>query len=498
MMITLITFLPLLAALAALLFPGRDGRLARVWVLAGALGSLGLTLRLLLQFDPGGGLQFHEWHSWIPTLGIDYFVGVDGLNLLLVLLTAIIAPVTVLASWDVPARQRTYFTLLSLEFAGLFGAFTALNFFHWFLYFELSLVPVFFLIKLYGGEKRHGAALQFILFTVLGSVAMLLGFQLLYFKTGTFDFYSLAAMASSGSLPAAVGPLYPWIFAAVLLGLWVKAPLVPLHLWQPETYTQAPAPVSILLAALLSKLGVYGFLRLILSVFPEAVKTHSTLLLTVTLGTILLGAFAALLQKDLKKLLTYSSLNHVAYCILGISVVGAATHGIHPGAQSSALQGAILQMFSHGVTVAGLFYLAGRLEKRTGTRQLADWGGLKAVTPRLATLFAVLAFSSIGLPFLAGFSSEFPIFFGSFGISPLFTIAAVPALLATAVFLLTALQRIFTGPLPEKWKSLPDLTLLEWATVGPLVVLVFWIGINPSLWLGYSEQMVRLVLTNYR
>jgi len=497
-MITLITFIPLLAALAALLLPGREGRHARIWVLSGALGSLLLTLILLAHFSAGQGLQFVERHSWIPGLGIDYFVGVDGLNLLLLLLCSLIAPVTVLASWNIPRQQRAYFTLLSLEFTSLFGAFTALNFYHWFLFFELSLVPVFFLIKLYGGELRHRAAIQFILFTVLGSVALLLGFQLLYFKTGTFDFISLASLASSGALPAGVGPLYPWIFLAVLLGLWVKTPLVPLHLWQPETYTQAPAPVSILLSALLSKLGVYGFLRLILPIFPEAFKAHASLLLALSLATILFGAFAAMLQKDLKKLLTYSSLNHVAYCILGISVIAVAGSGLNPGAQSAALQGAILQMFSHGLTVAGLFYIAGRLEERTGTRNLQDWGGLRAVTPRLATVFTILTFSSIGLPFLAGFSSEFPIFYGSFCLSPLITIAAIPALLTTALFLLTALQRIFTGPVSERWHDLPDLSCLEWLTVGPLLLLILWVGINPAFWLGCSEPLVQTLLKNYR
>ena len=328
-MITLITFLPLFAALGLLLIPGRDARLARVWALAGSLGSLAVVIMMFCDFSTARGLQFIERHSWIPNLGIDYFVGVDGLNMLLLLLAAIIAPVTVLASWDVKERSRTYFFLLSLEFTGLFGAFTALNFFHWFLFFEMSLVPVFFLIKLYGSEHRDEAAIKFFLFTVLGSVAMLLGFQFLFFKTGTFDFYRLAGLGSNGSLPGMVGPLYPWIFLAVLLGPWVKTPLVPLHIWQPEAYTRAPAPVSILLSALLSKLGVYGFLRLILPIFPDAFKADNRLLLGITLVTILLGAFAALRQHDLKKLLTYSSLNHVAYCILGISVLGVGGSGLN-------------------------------------------------------------------------------------------------------------------------------------------------------------------------
>lgn len=497
-MITAITLLPILAALGAFLQPGRDGRHARVWVLAGALASLALTLKLAWGFSLGGGVQFVENHEWIPSLGIQYFVGVDGLNFLLLLLTAIIAPVTVLASWDVSSRKTIYFPLLSLEFAGLFGAFTALNFYHWFLYFELSLVPVFFLIKLFGGERRDEAAIKFFLFTVLGSVAMLLGFQLLYLKAGTFDFLALAGLASTGNLPAMVGPLYIWIFLAVLLGLWVKTPIVPLHIWQPEAYSQAPTAVSILLSALLSKLGVYGFLRLILPIFPEAFKAHAHWILFFTVATILLGAFAALRQNDLKKLLTYSSLNHVGYCLLGITAVACSSKGLNVDAQSPALQGAILQIFSHGLTVAGLFYLVGRLEARTGSRYLADFGGLRHVTPRLATLFTILTFSSIGLPFLAGFASEFPIFYGGFCLAPIYTLAAIPALLTTAIFLLTMLQRVFTGPLVEKWKSIPDLSPLEWITTAPLILLIVWVGVLPGFWLRYSEEIVQFILKNYR
>lgn len=495
-MITLITFLPLIAALGALLVPGDEKRLARVWVLAGALASLAVTLKLAYQFLPNGDLQFVERYAWIPTLGVDYFVGIDGLNFLLLLLTAIIAPITVLASWNIKNPGRAYFPLLSFSFTGLFGAFTALNFYHWFLFFECSLVPVFFLIKLYGGERRDEAAIKFFLFTVLGSVAMLLGFQLLYFKTFTFDFYGLASLAAKPEFVDLVGPLYPWIFFAVLLGLWVKTPLVPLHIWQPEAYTQAPVPVSIILSALMSKLGVYGFLRLILPIFPVALKANAGLLLGVTLFTILLGAFAALRQIDLKKVLTYSSLNHVAYCVLGISVLAVATN-TSVDAKSPALQGAILQMFSHGLTVAGLFLVVGLLESRTGSRYLGDFGGLRAVTPRLATLFTILIFSSIGLPFLAGFAGEFLIFYGSFVLSPALTSLAVVALLTTALFLLNVLQKVFTGPLPEKYKSLRDLTWLEVATIAPLIGLIFWVGINPGFWLAYSEQMVQTVLKNF-
>jgi NADH-quinone oxidoreductase subunit M len=499
-MISLITFLPLLAALGAFLYPGKEARLARIWALGGVLASLAVILKLATRYSTTTGLQFVERHHWIPSLNIEYFVGIDGLNFLLVLLVGILSVVVVLASWEITERPRTYFPLLLLELTGLYGAFTALNFYHWFLFFEFSLVPAFFLIKLFGGERRDEAAIKFFLFTVLGSVALLLGFQLLYFKLGTFDFYKLAEIAATGTLPEQVGPLYPYIFLAVLLGLWVKTPLVPLHIWQPEAYSQAPVPVTILLSGLLSKLGVYGFLRLILPIFPAAVKEHTCLLLTITLATILLGAYAALRQNDIKKMLTYSSLNHVAYCILGISVIAVASEhaaDVKLHFQSPALQGAILQMFSHGLTVAGLFYMLGRLEKRTGSRYLNDFGGLRTVIPNFTTLFSVLTFSSIGLPFLAGFASEFLIFFGAYSLAPVIALLSVLALLTTALFLLTMIQRVFTGPLNEKWKNLPDLSALEWITVTPLIALIVWVGVNPGFWLKYSELLSLYVLSQY-
>ncbi len=478
-MITVLTFAPVLAAILIFALPAAR---ARMLALGGTLVSLAITAWMLTQFNLAEeGIQFQEKYSWIPALGIDYFVGLDGLNALVLLLAALLAPIAVLASWNHTDRSRTYFALLCIQFTGLFGTFTALNFFHWFLYWELALVPAFFLIKLFGkGEERHGAALNFFLFTVVGSVAMLLGFLFIFQQTKTFDFITLSKMGVDVS---------PWIFAAVLAGLWVKVPMAPLHIWQAPAYAAAPAPVAMLLTGVMSKMGVYGFLRLVVPVFPDHLTQHAPALMAFALVTILWGAFLALRQTDLKRMLAFSSLNHVAFCVLAvgaIGLVGQATEGGKIDVRALASQGIILQMFAHGIAAAGLFYLVGLLEERTGSRGLDDFGGLSSVTPRMAAAFFLLTFCSLGLPFMAGFAAEFLIFSSSFAVAPGITAMATLGLLATAVFLLTMLQKVFTGPTPERHESMPDLSLMETLILIPLLILVFWAGIEPGAWLRFS------------
>ncbi|MGY8650545.1 MAG: complex I subunit 4 family protein [Verrucomicrobiia bacterium] len=478
-MITALTLAPIAAAI--LMFALPEAR-ARMVALGGALVSLALTVFMLTRFNLADtGIQFQEKFNWIPALGIDYFVGLDGLNALVLLLAALLAPIVVLASWKHTDRPRTYFALMCLQFTGLFGTFTALNFFHWFLYWELALVPAFFLIKLFGkGEERHRAALNFFLFTVVGSVAMLLGFLFIYQQTKTFDFITLAGMGVDVS---------PWIFCAVLAGLWVKVPMVPLHIWQAPAYAAAPAPVAMLLTGVMSKMGVYGFLRLVVPIFPDHLQNYATALMAFALVTVLWGAFLALRQTDIKRMLAFSSLNHVAFCVLAVGAIGLAANGTEIDVRALVTQGIILQMFAHGIAAAGLFYLVGLLEERAGSRGLGDFGGLSSVTPRLAAAFFVLTFCSLGLPFMAGFAAEFLIFSGSFAVAPGITAVATLGLLATAVFLLTMLQKVFTGPTPERHRAMPDLSLMETLILIPLLILVFWVGTAPATWLRFSANL---------
>lgn len=476
-MITALTLAPLVAAILIVAMPAQR---ARAVALAGALVSFGLTAWLLTQFN---GTLIEAKRSWIPDLGIDYHVGLDGTNALVLFLAALLAPIVVWISWGHSDRPKTYFALLSLQFTGLFGTFTALNFFHWFIYWELALVPAFFLIKLFGqGVERHKAAINFFLFTVLGSVAMLLGFLFLYQETGSFNFIELPEKVKSLEVSSL-------IFVAILAGLWVKVPLAPLHIWQAPAYAAAPTPVVILLTGVMSKMGVYGFLRLIVPIFPAQLQQHADVLLGFALLTILWGAFLALRQTDLKKLLAFSSLNHVAYCVLGIGALGVAVNGPKIDAHELARQGVILQMFAHGLSAAGLFYLVGLLEQRAGSRDRDGFGGLCSVTPRFAAMFYILTFCSLGLPFLAGFAAEFLIFSGSFAVAPKVTAMATLGLLATAVFLLTMLQRVFTGPVNEQHRSMPDLTRNEILILTPILILVFWAGIYPKTWLAFSQLM---------
>ena len=474
-MITLMTLAPLAAAILILAMPAQR---ARFTALLGALVSFTLTSWMLLQFD---GTLIEVKYQWIPDLDINYHVGLDGTNALVLFLAALLAPIVVCISWKHSDRPKTYFALLSIQFTGLFGTFTALNFFHWFIYWELALVPAFFLIKLFGkSEDRHKAAINFFLFTVLGSVAMLLGFLFLYQNTESFNFIELPEKIKNVEMNSL-------IFVAILAGLWVKVPLAPLHIWQAPAYAAAPTPVVILLTGVMSKMGVYGFLRLIVPIFPEQLKQHSEMLLGIALLTILWGAFLALRQTDLKKLLAFSSLNHVAYCVLGIGALGITANELKVDAHELVKQGVILQMFAHGLSAAGLFYLVGLLEQRTGIRNRDEFGGLCSVTPRFAAMFYSLTFCSLGLPFLAGFAAEFLIFSGSFALAPKMTALATLGLLATAVFLLTMLQRVFTGPINEKYQSMPDLTRNEILILTPIMILVIWAGTYPKTWLSFSQ-----------
>jgi NADH-quinone oxidoreductase subunit M len=485
-MISWLTFIPLLATMVVMVAPTHT---ARRWALLAATLDLWLVLAMARQFVPGGDLQFVERYQWIPSLGVEYLVGIDGLNLLVLILTALLG---LLALWMPGPKERTklYYSLVLAQLTGLYGAFTALNFFHWFLYWEASLVPAFLLIKFFGGERRHDAALRFFIYTAAGSLPMLLGFLYLQTKAQTFDLTELAKLGQSGAITGQLGTMYPWVFWAVFAAFWVKTPLVPLHLWQADAYTEAPAPVSVLLTGVLSKLGLYGMLRVLLPIFPEGLNHYAPWLLGITVTTILWGAWGAVRQQDLKMMLTYSSLNHVAYGVLGVVVAGMISPVATHGAKAFALQGAILQMFTHGIIAGALFYMVAQLEERTGTRFRCDLKGLRAVLPRFCGGFGFLIFASMGLPFLAGFVSEFLIFRGAFALAPVFTSVAAMALGVTAMFFLTLIQESFWGETPARWQRLKDLQPREGIILAGLAGLILWVGIWPAPFLQWSQLTV--------
>ncbi len=471
------------ALLAAL--PRLPAGPARALALVFSFSTLGLGTTAVSAFDPAvTALQFVEKRPWIAALDVHYHLGLDGLSLVLVLLTGIVAPLAILGTTRTVRQPALHAGLLLLLQAGALGVFVAQDFFPWFVCWELSLVPAFFLIKLWGGPGADRAAYQFVVYTIGGSAFLLLGFAALYAATGTFDFVRLAALARDGALAeslAALGGVWPQVvFLGILLGFAVKVPLFPFHTWLPPAYAEAPIGASMFLTGVLSKMGVYGFLRLLWPLFPGPLHDAAPVLLWLAVGGVVFGAYAALRQTDLKRMVAYSSVNHLSYCLLALFAVAGTSGGAAP-AQAAALQGAVLQMFNHGLSAAALFFCVGVLEARAGRRGLDDFGGVRASAPVFAGLCGFALFSSLGLPGLNGFVGEFLIFRGVFGLAPAAAAVSALGLLATALFLLTFWQRVFHGPAAGGGVGFRDLGTDELATLVPLAALMLLLGVLPQL-----------------
>jgi NADH-quinone oxidoreductase subunit M len=468
-MITVLILIPLVGTILVSAFPQAVAR--TISFLSTAFSAL-LALNLWRGFDPStAALQFVERHGWIPAIGAEYFVGIDGLSLLLVLLTSLLFPF----AFSAQKAGRGFCALMLLMQSALYGTFTAQNFVPWFVFYEMSLVPSFLLIKVYGGENRDRAATKFFIYTFLGSVAMLLAFLGVYQAKGSFDFSNFAAAGKAGLFQ---GNLRWVIFGGIFLGLAVKVPLYPFHTWLPDAYETAPTGVSMVLTGALSKMGVYGFIRLLLPLFPNEVKTLGPWLLALAVCSILLASLAAWAQSDLKRMVAYLSVNHLGYCMLGLFAVSATVASPVDG--QSIFSGVFVQMFSHGITAATLFYLVGLLEQRRQSRRIDDFGGLMQSAPVLCASISVAMFSSLGLPGLNGFIGEFLIFKGSFALAASFTAIAVLGLLFTAVTFMRAMQALFSGPLSETAAAFPDLFQREKLVIIPISILMFAVGIAPQ------------------
>jgi len=501
--LSLLTVLPLAGAVIALL----SGKHARAVALFTTIANLALALVVWTEWSRGpvfGGYGFIEQHAWAPSLGIEYHLGVDGLGALMLVLSAIVTLMSVDAAHRVHHQPGLYFALVLTLESGLFGSFTALNFFHWFLFWELSLIPAFFLIKLWGGTRRGPAATQFFIYTMAGSAALLVAFLAVFLSTGSMDFPHLTLLASTGELEqlvtAHLGPVMLCLAIGVLAGFAVKVPMIPFHTWLPAAYAEAPSPVTMLLTGAMSKMGVYGLLRIALPLFGHQIAQIRTPLLVLAVATVVMGAWAAAAQKDLKRVFAYMSVNHLGYCLLGIFALAVPAAGAAAiTSQAAALNGVIFQMFSHGITAAALFWFVAMMQERTGGhRGIGQFGGLRKPAPVLAGLMGIALFSSLGLPGLNGFPGEFLIFRGVFPLAWVAATVSVLGLLVTAAVILTVIQKVFTGPVPEHCVGFPDLHHGERMALVPVIGLMFLVGLLPQLIVATVNPTVINLLAHWR
>lgn len=434
--------------------------------LASTLINFGLALLLWSGFDfTVQGMQFVERMQWMPTFNIQYAVGVDGISILLVFLTALLCPLCVLCSWTaITARVRAFMMLILLVEGAMIVVFTALDLFLFFMLWEITMIPMYFMIILWGGPDRIAAGIKFVLYSLTGSLLLLLAILGLYLEGGrTFDMVELANHTYSPDVQF-------WIFLAFFLAFAIKMPMLPFHTWLPDAHSEAPTAGSVLLAGVLLKMGGYGFLRFCLPMLPDASVTFAPFILWLSVAAILYGGYMALAQSDLKKLIAYSSISHMGFVTLGIFVFN-----------RQGIQGAILQMFNHGITTGALFMAIGQLYDRTHSRSISDYGGLHKTMPRFVALFCLFSVASFGLPGTCNFIGEFLVLIGVSEKSFVMVLLSMGGIVLAAAYMLWMLQRVTLGePATKAASLLPDLTRRELVTVIPLAVLVLWIGLYPG------------------
>lgn len=492
---TVIVALPALGAFAVL-FAGRGERPAENrlrWTALGfALATFAISLLLPIRFRSTASLQFETDVPWIEAfdLGIRYHVAVDGVSLWLVVLTAFLVPVSIIASWrSISHRLREFLATMLLLEAGMVGVFVAMDMFLFYLFWEVMLVPMYFLIGVWGGERRVYAAVKFVLYTVIGSLLMLAGIIALYYlhgtATGTYTFDIATITANAGVLTPGA---QRWLFWAFGIAFLIKVPLFPLHTWLPDAHVEAPTAGSVLLAGVLLKMGTYGLMRFNLPIFPDASREYAPLIATLAVVGIIYGALVAMVQPDLKKLVAYSSVSHLGFVVLGIFSF-----------TEQGLQGALYQMLNHGVSTGALFIIVGMVYDRRHTRLISELGGLAGVMPVYSALFLVVTLSSIALPLLNGFVGEFLVLVGTFTSSSLpharlFASLAATGMILSAVYMLRMYQRVVFGRVTNPANSkLPDLSARERVALAPIVVLVFLMGVYPGPFLSRTEAAIKLI-----
>ena len=489
--LSVILYTPLVGALLLLLVPREsEGAHRIVGNLFGVLGFL-VSLPLLRWFKPEwGGFTLEENATWIPSIGARYHLGIDGISLLLVMLTTFLGMIAILSSWSaIKQRQKEYYILLLLLQTGMIGVFVSLDFFLFYVFWEVMLVPMYFLIGVWGSDRRLYAAIKFFLYTLAGSVVMLLAILALYFYapaaadgTRTFDVPTLLAAAQTFS-----DPLKVWLFWGFFFAFAIKVPMFPFHTWLPDAHTEAPTAGSVILAGVLLKMGTYGFIRFSLPLLPADAAMRSKIIhivIVLSLIGIIYGAIVCLMQKDMKRLIAYSSVSHLGFCTLGI-------FALNP----NGLAGSVLQQINHGISTGALFLIVGVLYERRHTRLISDFGGLATPMPNFAAIYLIISLSSLGMPLLNGFIGEFTILQGAFQVSKVWAAWGSLGVVLGAAYLLWLYQRVMFGPVTQfANEDLPDLNLREYATLVPLVILAFWIGIYPKPFFAYIEKPVQRIV----
>ncbi len=484
--LTIVTFMPAVGALLILFYNRQHVRSIRIFALIITLLTFVFSLHLVAHFDSSNpDFQFGLKIPWIASLGVDYSMGVDGISVFLILLTTLLSPLAILASWSIDRRLKEYFVFMLLLETGMIGVFASLDFFLFYVFWEVMLVPMYFLIGVWGGERRIYAAMKFMLYTMIGSVLMLVAIIALYIihgdATGTFTFSYPQIQSALASGRLVLSPaLELWLFLAFFFAFAIKVPLFPFHTWLPDAHVEAPTAGSVLLAGVLLKMGTYGLVRFSLPLFPHISHLFAPLISMLAVVGIIYGALVAMVQPDMKKLVAYSSVSHLGFIVLGI--FSFTVQGV---------EGAVYQMLNHGISTGALFLLVGVIYDRRHTRLIDEFGGLANRMPVYAAFFLIVALSSIGLPGLNGFVGEFLVLLGTFGVNPARASIAAIGVILSAVYMLWMYQRVMWGEVKnERNIDLSDLVGRERAMLIPLLVMMLWMGMYSSYFLRPMDASV--------
>ena len=480
MLLSIVIFLPLLGVIAIALLRGLGATAVKGIALVIGLLTFVISLGLYTGFNADTAtFQYVAQKSWIPGLGTSYHIGIDGISLWLVLLTTFLTPICILAAWNSVEKGLSGFmmSLLALE-TGMLGVFCSLDLFLFFVFWESMLIPMYFLIGIWGGERRIYATVKFVLYTMAGSALMLVGILALYFQNdNSFDLTTLSGPFEHSNL----------LFLAFFIAFAIKVPLFPFHTWLPDAHVEAPTVGSVILAGVLLKMGTYGIIRFCLPLFPDAADKYTPLIVTLAVIGIIYGALVAMVQPDLKKLVAYSSVSHLGFVVLGLF-----------SKNPAGIQGSVLQMVNHGLSTGALFLLVGMIYERRHSRMIVDFGGLSKRMPIFAVIFMVVTLSSIGLPGLNGFVGEYMILLGSFvqgAFSKVYVVFATVGVVLAAVYMLWMFQRVMFGTLDKTNEGLPDLNAREVVVMLPILLFIVWIGVYPKTFLSKIEKSVEVVVT---